>query len=105
MFGHGPFIGVFEDGDGVVGVLGVVVVPGVVVVLGVEVAGVELVVAAAAPAMPATAPPVASAPNTIAALSVFEMCIGGASSRWMKERFRDCPPRAKRRLRRSVGVV
>jgi len=100
MFGHGPFIGVFEEGDGVVGVLGAVVVLGVVVVVGVELVG-----AAAAPAMPATAPPVASAPNTIAALSVFDMCIGGASSRSMKERFRDSPPRAKRRLRRSVGVV
>src|SRR5271154_7160383 len=98
MFGHGCFEGVVDFCDGA-GVLGVVVV------LGVEVIGVELVGAAAAPAIPATAPPVASAPRTIAALRVFEMCIGGASSRWVQERFQHYARGPKRRVRRGVGVV
>ncbi|HXA54234.1 MAG TPA: hypothetical protein VNV37_05100 [Solirubrobacteraceae bacterium] len=61
--------------------LGVVVVDGVVVVLGVAlcVPVVELpdpLGAAAATAMPATAPPVASAPATITALIVFALLMG-----------------------------
>lgn len=81
MFGHGAFVGVLDfDGAVVLGAAGALGV-----VLGVEVVGVVLVGAAAAPAMPATAPPAASAPNTIAALSVFEMCICGASSRSVQE--------------------
>jgi hypothetical protein len=47
----------------------------------VDLVGVELVVAADAPAMPTAAPPAASAPATIAALSIFELCIG-SSLRW-----------------------
>jgi hypothetical protein len=62
------------------GVDGVVVVDGAVVVLGVDW---ELPVAeppdplgyAAAPAMPATAPPVASAPTTMTALIVLALLI------------------------------
>lgn len=65
MFGQWPVGGVPDFGVGV----------GVV-----DLVGVELVGAAAAPAMPIAAPPRASAPMTIAALSIFEMCIGRASS-------------------------
>jgi hypothetical protein len=68
MLGQGALVPDFEgaadfwDGAGVVGVVGVDVV-GVVA----GVAGGELVVAAEAPAIPATAPPVARAPVTIVA--------------------------------------
>src|SRR5277367_6524465 len=92
MFGHAPFIGVFDfcEGAGVAGVVGVL---GVVLAGGAAVVGVELVGAAAAPAIPATAPPAASAPNTIAALRVFEMCICGASSRSVQECYEHYPSR------------
>jgi hypothetical protein len=66
MFGHGVFDPDFDDV--LVSGVGVVVgtdVLGVLAVLGV--AGVELVVAAEAPAMPAAVPPAASAPATIVA--------------------------------------
>jgi hypothetical protein len=81
MFGHGCLPGVVDlgaaDFPGVVGV-------GVVGVVDVDAAGtfdpllvvgvaVDVVGAAAAPAMPAAAPPVASAPATIVAPSIFEM--------------------------------
>ncbi len=56
---------VLVDGVEVVGVVGVV---GVVVV--------ELVVAAEAPAIPAAAPPVASAPATMVAWSILDIRIG-----------------------------
>ncbi len=61
MFGHGCLVGGagFGAGAGVVDVLGV-----------------ELVGAAAAPAMPTAAPPAASAPAIIPALSILEMCMG-----------------------------
>jgi hypothetical protein len=89
MFGQGWPEGLVElgagavlDGVGVDGVGVVVVVDGVVVVLGVdwvdEVPVAELpdpLGAAAAPAMPATAPPVASAPTTMTALIVFALLI------------------------------
>jgi hypothetical protein len=70
MFGHGVFVdGAVDFVDGVAGVLGAA-----------EVVGVGLVDvalgAAAAVAMPTTAPPMASAPATTVALSLFEMCIG-----------------------------
>jgi hypothetical protein len=67
-----PFGGV-DGGAGVV-VLGVVVVDGVVVVLWVLVVEPsDPLGAAAAAAIPATAPPVASAPATITALMVFAL--------------------------------
>ena len=69
MFGQWPFIGVPGVCEGV----GAFFV-GAGVVLGVV--GVVLVGAAAAPAIPAAAPPTASVPETIATLSIFEMCIG-----------------------------
>jgi hypothetical protein len=70
MFGQGVFVeGVVDFVDGVAGVLGVAEV------VGVELVEVELGAAAAA-AMPTTEPPTASAPATIVALSLFEMCIG-----------------------------
>jgi hypothetical protein len=66
-----------EFGAGVVldGVDGVVVVLGVDWVLVVPVAVLDPLGAAAAPAMPATAPPVASAPTTITALMVLALFI------------------------------
>jgi hypothetical protein len=72
MFGQGVFVEGVEDlVEGVAGVLGVA-----------DVVGVELVEvalgAAAAAAMPTTEPPTASAPATIVALSLFEMCIGSS---------------------------
>lgn len=76
MFGQGVLEGVVDFWVGVVGVEGAGVVEGV------EVVDVELVGAAAAPAMPTTAPPVASAPATIVALSVFERCIGASLQWW-----------------------
>lgn len=82
MFGQGWPEGLVEFGAGAVldGVEGVVVVDGVVVVLGVDWVVVPVVPvplgAAAAPAMPATAPPVASAPTTITALIVFALFMG-----------------------------
>jgi hypothetical protein len=70
MFGHGVFVeGVVDFVDGVAGVVGVAEVVGVGLV------DVELG-AAAAVAMPTTAPPTARVPATIVALSVLEMCIG-----------------------------
>jgi hypothetical protein len=71
-----------EFGAGVVldGVDGVVVVLGVDWVLVVPVAVLDPLGAAAAPAMPATAPPVASAPTTITALIVFALFI--ANLQW-----------------------
>jgi hypothetical protein len=66
----------FEGDVEVLGVLGCLLVAPVVVVLCV-------VGDAAAPAMPATAPPVASAPATIVAPSILEMVIGRTSwGRW-----------------------
>jgi hypothetical protein len=88
MFGHGSLPGVpdlggepdFGAGDGVAGVVGVVgvdvvgVVDGVAVVEGGVVGAVlEGLGAAAAPAMPETAPPAASAPATIVAPSSFDV--------------------------------
>ena len=70
MFGQGCPFGVPDFGVGA-GVLGVEVVGGAGVC-------VEVVGAAAAPAIPAIAPPVASTPITIVALSSFEMCIGSS---------------------------
>jgi hypothetical protein len=72
MFGQGTFDWV-PDFGGVVGFC--VLDGGVGVVAGVEV--VELVVAAEAPAIPAAAPPVASAPATIVAWSILDIRIGG----------------------------
>ena len=61
---------------------------------------------AAAPAMPATAPPVASAPATIVAPSILEMVMSikppGSGVASMSSRVRGL---AKRRSRRGVGVV
>jgi hypothetical protein len=91
MFGHGSLPGVVPDlggepdfgaGDGVDGVVevgidvvGVVAVD--VAVEGVVVAAVlEELGAAAAPAMPETAPPAASAPATIVAPSSLDVFIG-----------------------------
>jgi hypothetical protein len=84
MSGHGCFPGdppfggvpVFEPGAGVdgLGVVGVVVV-GVVGCVVVAAVLVELG-EAAAPAMPETAPPTASAPATIVAPSSFDVFIG-----------------------------
>jgi hypothetical protein len=82
MFGQGPLAPDFDGeadfwaGAGVVGVVGVVGVD-VVGVVGVVagVVAVELVVAAEAPAMPATAPPVARAPATIVAWSILDIRI------------------------------
>jgi hypothetical protein len=68
MFGQWPFIGVPGVCEGVGALLAGAGVVGV--------AGVVLVGAAAAPAIPAAAPPTASVPETIATLSIFEMCIG-----------------------------
>jgi hypothetical protein len=85
MFGHGPLPGVpdlggdpdFGAGDGAEGVVGVDVVGVVVAVEGVVVAAVlEELGAAAAPAMPETAPPAASAPATIVAPSSLDVFIG-----------------------------
>jgi hypothetical protein len=84
MFGQGLPLGVVDFGDGV----GVLDVPGVLVVLGVVatcVADAALVVpvvvdgAAEALAMPAAAPPVASAPATMVAPSILEMVMGQTS--------------------------
>lgn len=74
MFGHGPFpLPAFCDGAGVEGV-GVGVV-GVVGVVDLALVAALLVVpgAAAAPAMPETAPAVARAPATIVAPSILDM--------------------------------
>jgi hypothetical protein len=82
MFGHGWPEGLVEFGAGLVfdGVAGVVVVDGVVCdgVDWVAVPVVPLVPLgdAAAPAMPASAPPVASAPTTMTALIVFALFMG-----------------------------
>jgi hypothetical protein len=87
MFGHGPLPGEpdlggepdFGAGDGVEGVVvvdgvGAVGVDGVAVVEGVVVAAVlDELGAAAAPAMPETAPPAASAPATIVAPSSLDV--------------------------------
>jgi hypothetical protein len=87
MFGHGPLpgapdlggepdLGVGDGVEGVVGVDVVGVVDGCVVVEGVVVvvaAVLEELGAAAAPAMPETAPPAASAPATIVAPSSFDV--------------------------------
>jgi hypothetical protein len=70
MFGQWPLGGVANFGAGA-GVLDLV--------------GVELVGAAAAPAMPIAAPPTASAPATVAALSIFEMCMAWSLQWWMLE--------------------
>jgi len=82
MFGHGffdvPSFGIADFVEFGAGALGAVVLGAGALgvgVLGVAF-GVELVVAADAPAMPAAAPPVASAPATIVALSMFDTCIG-----------------------------
>ena len=68
MFGQLPFIGVPGVCDGVGALFAGAGAAGVV--------GVELVGAADAPAIPAAVPPTASVPETIATLSIFEMCIG-----------------------------
>jgi hypothetical protein len=73
MFGHGPLPWPdFCDGAGVdgvgVGVVGVVVFVGVVALL-------VVLGAAAAPAMPETAPAVARAPATIVAPSILDIVI------------------------------
>ncbi len=95
MFGHGWPEWLGELGAGAVfdGVEGVVVVLGVVVVDGVVCDGVDWVVvvpvvpllvplgAAAAPAIPATAPPVASAPTTMTALIVFALFMATSCGR------------------------
>jgi hypothetical protein len=86
MFGHGPLpgapdlggepdLGVGDGVEGVVGVDVVGVVDGCVVVEGVVVAAavLEELGAAAAPAMPETAPPAASAPATIVAPSSLDV--------------------------------
>jgi hypothetical protein len=82
MFGHGPLPGVpdfggepdFGAGDGADGVVEMDVE---VDVVGVVVAAVlEELGAAAAPAMPETAPPAASAPATIVAPSSLDVFIG-----------------------------
>jgi hypothetical protein len=65
MFGQWPFGGVLGFCAGAGAVEGVV-----------DGVGVELVGAAAAPAMPIAAPPMARAPPTIVALSILEMCMG-----------------------------
>jgi hypothetical protein len=74
MFGHGvldpDFVGMLVLG---VGVVAGADVPGVAEVL--VAVGVELVVAAEAPAIPAAVPPVASAPATIVAWSIFDIRI------------------------------
>jgi hypothetical protein len=71
MFGHGS-LPVDPDLPGAVGLCaGAEVLGAVDLVVDVEVDGVV-----AAPAIPAAAPPVASAPATIVAPSVLEMCIG-----------------------------
>jgi hypothetical protein len=80
MLGQGPFPGVVDFGDadfcaGVVGVVGVFAVLDSVVVVLAALPAVELG-AAAAPAMPETAPPVARAPATIVAPSILVMCMG-----------------------------
>jgi hypothetical protein len=79
MFGHGTFdvdpdfwVGAGVPGVGVV-VFGAVVVGVVEDVLDPVVGVVLVLVAADAPAIPAAAPPVASAPATIVAPSIFEM--------------------------------
>jgi hypothetical protein len=88
IFGQGWPEGLVEFGAGAVldGVEGVVVVDGVVVVLGVDWVVVPVVPvplgAAAAPAIPATAPPVASAPTTITALIVFALFMGTSCGRF-----------------------
>jgi len=76
MFGQWPLGGVVDlgAGAGVLGVLGVL-----------DLLGVELVGAAAAPAMPIAAPPTASATATVAALSIFEMCMAWSLQWWMRE--------------------
>jgi hypothetical protein len=86
MFGHGPLPGVpdlggepdFGAGDGAEGVVdvdvvGVVVAAGVVAVEGVVAVVLEELGAAAAPAIPETAPPAASAPATIVAPSSLDV--------------------------------
>jgi hypothetical protein len=88
MFGQGSFPGVVDFGVGafcpgvgvgVVGVLGVVGVVALVVVLGLVVGVLAVPVvelgAAAAPAIPEAAPPAASAPATIVAPSIFDICM------------------------------
>jgi hypothetical protein len=87
MSGQGAFVpepvlgAVLCDGVGAVLVEGPDVV-GVVGVLGVVV--VELVVAAEAPAMPAAAPPVASAPATMVAWSIRDIRIeSNLLDRWV----------------------
>jgi hypothetical protein len=87
MFGHGPLPGVAPDlggepdfgaGDGVEGVVDVDVVGVAAVDVAVESVSVVAAVleelgAAAAPAMPETAPPAASAPATIVAPSSLDV--------------------------------
>jgi hypothetical protein len=84
MFGQGLPLGIVDFRDGV-GVLDEPGALGVVGVVGAFVAGAALVVpvvaedAAEALAMPAAAPPVASAPATIVAPSILEMVMGRTS--------------------------
>jgi hypothetical protein len=80
MFGHGcfvvePLFGACDlgAGDGVVGVGVVVVLAALLVAALLVTAPLVLLGAAAAPAMPAIAPVVASAPATIVALSILDM--------------------------------
>jgi hypothetical protein len=101
MFGQGPFMGVLGVGvlwlGGVLGLVGVV--------------GVELLGAAAAPATATAAPPTASVPETIATLSVLEMCMSFSLRWWMRtaaHRLVLCiimRAEAKRARRLSVGAV
>jgi hypothetical protein len=82
MFGHGPFtVPDLWVGAGLIGALGVVVlVLGVVLEVVVESLLVVVLavvpVDADAPAMPAAAPPVASAPATMVAPSILEIRMG-----------------------------
>jgi hypothetical protein len=73
MFGQLPFGGVPDFCDGVGADF-----EGAGLVVGVEPVGLGLVGAAAAPAIPTAAPPAASTPVRIAALSIFELCIGAS---------------------------
>jgi hypothetical protein len=94
MFGHGPLPGVVPDlggepdfgtGDGVDGVVELDVdVVGVVAVEDVPVATVrEELGAAAAPAMPETAPPAASAPATMVAPSSLDVFMRSNLLGWL----------------------
>jgi hypothetical protein len=76
MFGQLPFGWAPDRCDGV----GAELEGAGLVVDGSEVVLPELVGAADAPAIPTAAPPAASAPVTIAAVSIFELCIWGL--RW-----------------------